>query len=256
MSGWDHSILGKKFNRLTVLEFVGLNKHKKATFKCKCDCGNEGIYLGTEVKNGHTKSCGCYAKDVKTTHGMHDTKLYQTWSDMKSRCTNPLNKYYHCYGGRGITVCDRWKDEYGFKNFYEDMGDKPNSELSLERIDNNKGYSKENCYWATSKEQCRNLRKNKLITWNGETKCMSEWAEILNMDKSTLKHRLDNWSDLNEIMTKPVCENKLYTYNGDTKTIRWFEKKYGFKKGFINNRIKRGLSLEEAITKPSRNKTH
>ena len=115
---------------------------------------------GSHLRSGSTLSCGCYRKESNTTHGMTDTKEYELYIRIQDRCYNENHEAYRNYGGRGIAVCDRWKDS--FENFYEDMGDKPGEDYSLDRIDNNKGYSPDNCKWATRKEQNRNRRGNKI----------------------------------------------------------------------------------------------
>jgi hypothetical protein len=145
-----------KYNRLLAIEFLGINKHRKKVYLWQCDCGHTTYALLTEVKNNHTKSCGCISKEKHLTHGMHDTQTYQCWADMKQRCNNPKYKQYKDYGGRGITVCDSWNR---FEGFYADMGDKPPG-LTLERTNNNLGYNKENCTWVTRAQQNRNQRRH------------------------------------------------------------------------------------------------
>lgn len=155
---------GKKFNRLTVLEY----SHKKGGKKyylCECSCGNKTYVRQDKIKSGHTKSCGCLMKESssrigknKKTHGKTDTAEYMVWCDMKSRCFNDKNIAYKNYGGRGITVCDRWKKS--FNNFYEDMGDRPTNKHQLDRKDNDGNYSPSNCRWVTPSENSVN-RRNK-----------------------------------------------------------------------------------------------
>jgi hypothetical protein len=147
-----------KYNRLTAVEYLGVNKHRKKVYKWLCDCGNYCVNMLTEVKNSHTKSCGCLIKDTQFKHGQYNTPTYQCWADMKQRCLNPKYKQFKDYGGRGITVCDAWLD---FVNFHADMGDKPPG-LTLERLDNNLGYCKSNCAWVTRAEQNRNQRRHYL----------------------------------------------------------------------------------------------
>lgn len=123
-------------------------------------------------------------------HGKRDTKIYQCWHNMKSRCTNKKHPQYKHYGGRGIFVCKEW---VSFRNFFSDMGDRPEG-MTLERKDNNKGYSKDNCKWATAKEQANNRRSNRLIPFNGKRLSLSEWAKNLCIDKSALRLRLKKWT--------------------------------------------------------------
>jgi len=139
-------------------------------------------------------------------HGMKGTKIYEVWHAMKARCHRPKHKFYPRYGGRGITVCERWLD---FKNFFADMGDVPEG-MTLERLDNDKGYYKDNCEWATQKGQTRNRSNNKMVTYNGKTKCLQAWADQLGMNKRTLRERIvrSGWS-IEKALTTPV-ETRTY----------------------------------------------
>lgn len=149
-------------SNLILLEDLGMiYPTKNSKFKYRyglymCYCGKEFISRFSRVKNGHTKSCGCYKAEIKTKHGFRNHILYSVWNDMKKRCINANSKSYKDYGGRGIKVCNRWLK---VENFIEDMFPDFQEGLSLDRIDNNKGYSKENCRWATKETQSRNTRK-------------------------------------------------------------------------------------------------
>lgn len=135
-----------------------------------------------------------------TKHGQAGkTPEYKAWKAIRQRCGNPNNHAYSDYGGRGITVCERWKDS--FENFFEDMGKRP-SGMSLERIDNNKGYYKENCRWATRKEQCNNRRSSRFLTYNGKTQTMSRWAEEMAIKVQTIHRRLALGWTVNEALKK------------------------------------------------------
>ncbi|MCK5015416.1 MAG: AP2 domain-containing protein [Candidatus Omnitrophica bacterium] len=155
----------QKFGRLTVICRVENDKNGIAVWRCLCVCGNIKNIRGNNLVRG-TKSCGCLQKESASkcfmTHGMRNTSEYKVWLDIRQRCNNPNNKSYVNYGGRGITVCEKWLK---FENFFEDMGNRPDG-LTIERIDNDKGYYKENCKWATYSEQGRNKRslKNKTGT--------------------------------------------------------------------------------------------
>lgn len=158
-------LTGKKFNRLTGVKPVHINNSGQYVWEWLCDCGNSHITPATSVIQEHTKSCGCYAKEVagshSKTHGMANTPEYGAWKNALSRCHDPKNRNYENYGGRGITVCPEWNQPalHGFLKFYEDMGDCEG--LTLERVDVNKGYSKENCVWADTFTQGYNTRQHK-----------------------------------------------------------------------------------------------
>ncbi len=191
---------GQKFNFLTMIKEVdhhvtsGGHKHRKCEFKC--DCGKIVHIQFSAVKNGSTKSCGCHSrksasdrlKIFNVKHGMYYTSEYQVYLSMKQRCYNESHKSFIHYGGRGIKVCDSWLNS--FDNFINDIGFRPSKDYSLDRIDNNKGYSKDNCKWATRKEQSRNVRTNRIFEFNGQKKCLSEWAEIIGVSQQNLYYKL------------------------------------------------------------------
>lgn len=178
------NLIGKKFGRLLVLEEVPIRtKQGSIKWACKCDCGNKREVLGTNLKKGYTKSCGCLSKEVAsdthTTHGLCNHPLYHVWGSIKDRCTNPKNKAYSYYGGRGITVCDRWLES--FENFYEDVNLLWKKGLQVDRIDNDKGYSKGNCRLTTHSQNQRNKRgygisKYKGVVWHKES---NKWRSII-----------------------------------------------------------------------------
>ena len=183
-----------KYNRLTAIRF----DHKKGNHQYwlfRCDCGNKKVIEVSSVKIGATKSCGCLKKEMlinkNTTHGMTKTREYVAWYHMKRRCYNKNYKKYKNWGGRGITVCNRWLK---FENFYKDMGKRP-ARTSIDRIDNNGNYEPNNCRWATVKEQNNNRRSNRLLTFNRKTQNITQWTNELGINRSTLYSRLRyGWS--------------------------------------------------------------
>lgn len=172
----------------------------------QCSCGNIFLTRAPLVKIGHTKSCGCRINSKLRIHSMAKTAEYHAWSMMKQRCLNPKCKAFEMYGGRGISVCKRWQESFQF--FYEDMGPRPLGG-TLERIDNNKGYSKDNCRWATMAEQAKNRRSTRFFEYNGRSLQLDEWVEISGINKSTIRNRLlRNWSFADAVTIKPNTKNK------------------------------------------------
>ncbi len=195
-------------------------------------------------------------------HGYKNTRIYTSWQQMKVRCGNTNSKDYHNYGGRGITVCDRWLTS--FKNFLEDMGDRPDDK-TLDRIDNSKGYYKENCRWATIKEQANNNRANRRIELDGEVKTMSEWSDVSGIAAGTIARRLKiGWSakravfeDLGKARIGVPHNEVIYTYDGKSMNLKEWAKSIGIGYHALHKRIhKYGLSFEEAILKPPRKKAY
>ncbi len=197
---------GKTFGRLKVMEKVPHEPCERIYWKCECSCGVTKDVSGTSLRSGHTKSCGCLSADKvvarNTTHGMAKTPLNNVYHAMKARCLNKNVKAYKNYGGRGITVCDRWLES--FSNFYADMGDRPTGKHTLERIDNSKGYSKDNCEWRTSVAQCNNKRNNVLLTLGNITDTIANWSRITGINYGTLRSRVrtSGWSHERAICTE------------------------------------------------------
>lgn len=194
MAGKVINLLGMKFGRLTV---VSLNtdptiKGASAQWNCLCECGKTKRINGQSLRRGLTLSCGCLQKEInlqlRTTHGKTRTPIYHVWSNMKRRCTDPNMIQYKDYGGRGVTVCDRWLNS--FEDFLTDVGEPPTPKHTIDRIDNSKGYEPGNVKWSTREEQNRNKRSNKNYTVDGVTKTIGEWAKHYGVKSSTLYRRL------------------------------------------------------------------
>lgn len=197
------TVAGKRFGRLVATTFAGRTRLSNGAlhyhWKCVCDCGNETVVTTTNLKTGHTQSCGCLHKeraakvtgDRSRTHGKTHTRAHRIWAMMKDRCNNPKSTSYPNYGARGIKVCDRWANS--FELFHQDMGDPPSMNHTLDRIDNDGNYEPSNCKWSTSAEQASNTRFNRNITFQGETRTLSEWARRLGISHSALASRLNKW---------------------------------------------------------------
>lgn len=205
-------LTGKTFGRLTVVKRVGTDNQRNPIWLCKCECGNEKIIRGNNLKSGNTKSCGCLAREDSTERfgklnyktGQYKSRLYRIWTSMKTRCYNEnASDTYQRYGGRGITVCDEWRDD--FKAFYDwAMVNGYLDELTIERIDNDGNYCPENCRWANLHDQNRNRRSNRMFTFNGKTQCMLDWANELGIKPITMIARFRRGWTVEQAFTTPV----------------------------------------------------
>ncbi len=208
-----NDLTNQRFGRLVAIKPVEAISKSKFKWLCRCDCGNTAIVLNYNLVNGHTLSCGCLqrskAKESATTHNMHGTRLYRIWAHMKERCTNPNTRNYNGYGGRGITLCEEWLKFEPFAKWALENGYSEN--LTIERINNDKGYSPENCRWATPFEQASNKRSNHTFTIDGITDTMTNLARKFNIKPTTVFDRLHKgWSEY-EALTVPIggrrCKN-------------------------------------------------
>ncbi len=184
-------LTGQKIGRWKVLERAQNTKVGGTQWLCRCDCGSHKIVNGIVLRDRRSRSCGCLHRDScikrSTKHGHATngiTPTYHSWAGMIARCKQGIRYYEQ------VMVCERWRD---FRNFLEDMGEKPKS-TSIERIDNSKGYSPDNCKWADAVEQANNQRSNRRISFNGESLTLIQWARKIGINQSSLRERLDKWS--------------------------------------------------------------
>lgn len=203
-------LTGKKFGKLTVIRQDGYhyypNSKRKTKWLCQCDCGNLISVLGSDLKNGHTQSCGCFRKErateTATTHGESGSRLYRIWCAMKTRCTDQNSAVYQNYGARGVKVCNEWMNS--FDCFYTwAMQNGYSSSKSIDRIDVHGNYEPANCRWTTSKEQSLNRRDTKYISFNGKTQSMKEWADETGLAYSCLQYRISHGWPIERALTTP-----------------------------------------------------
>lgn len=265
-------LTGKKFGRLTVVEFAGRKLPGRLKWKCICDCGVVLIVVGTDLSHGNTTSCGCKKREIQSTygqraksewatvHGMDGTPIYRRWCGMIERCCNSKSKHFTRYGRRGITVCDRWR--YSFENFYDDMGSPPSSDLSIDRINNNGNYEPGNCRWATKTEQALNRRNNNYLEFNGKRLSISEWSDAIGINKQTICERIKCGMTIDMILspekfTKSTRNRRFTTvleWNGEDLTVDEWSRRINVPWRTIFDRIKAGWTVEKIMTTGDRSR--
>lgn len=201
---WEEMI-GKRYGRLRVIQDAGRTEAYARKLLCRCDCGNEVIVFASNLRRGHTTSCGCIKHEIvkagaHTVHGGCGSRLYSIWKGMRRRCQDIKAINYSRYGGRGIKVCKDWDEsfssfrEWALKNGYSE-------DKSIDRIDNDKGYSPDNCRWSTVKEQANNRRSNHVLEMNGEIHTIAEWADITGIAQCTILQRIRHGFDTEDILS-------------------------------------------------------
>lgn len=200
-------ITGQTFGRLTVIERdFSRNDRGRAFWKCQCTCGNVITAHSYYIRSGGTQSCGCYKMDKllerSTSHNMRFSSEYSVYCAMKARCYNPKNSHYHRYGGRGITICQEWLDD--FMAFYNHIGPRPSLQHSIDRIDNSLGYMPGNVKWSNSTEQANNKSNIPKYTCFGKTLSIAQWSRETGFPVSTLMARLKRDWPLELLLTKPL----------------------------------------------------
>lgn len=197
---------GQRFGLLTVVERAGKAKNGNMLWKCQCDCGNTTIVHSTSLVQGSTMSCGCYHRartvETKYKHGETKTRLYRIWSGMFSRCYTTRPKFVASYVSRNIAVCDEWKDYEAFRNWAISNGYR--NDLTIDRINVNGNYEPSNCRWVSQKVQQNNRSNNHLLTFNGRTQTLSQWADELGMRAMALQHRIARGWTVEQALTIPI----------------------------------------------------
>lgn len=189
--------VGQRFGRLVLIEKAPERRYNETWWICRCDCGADFTARQLFLKRGNTRSCGCIRREQlrerTLTHGMTETPEYGIWCGMKRRCNDPKDSHYHRYGGRGIRVCARW--EHSFEAFIADMGRRPSSRHSIDRIDGDDDYAPENCRWATPKQQGARTSRVQHLTVCGVTRNLAEWAAEIGGTRAIIRKRLNRgWS--------------------------------------------------------------
>lgn len=199
-------LTGQVFGRLVVLRRSGTT-HGNSMWQCLCNCGNTVIVQRPHLVTRRTQSCGCYRRELSTVHGKYQSAEYVAWCSLKNRCTNPSSTSYRYYGARGVSIAHQWAEN--FAAFYADLGPRPTSNHSVERVDNTKGYEPGNCRWATKAEQARNRSSNVLVLYNGRLMCLMDAAKAAGLPYDLLRsRRRRGWSDtdlcLPSRVTRPI----------------------------------------------------
>ena len=202
---------GQRYGRLLAIERIG-GKAQRYPWRLQCDCGNETITTADKVRSGHTASCGCLHQEALKKHEIrsyrhgharknHATAEYKIWAGIIARSCNPKKGSFKNYGGRGITVCDRWLTS--FKDFYTDMGPRP-SGYSIERKNNNLGYSPENCIWIPRNEQARNTRRNHIVYYAGKQLILEDACRLAGINSKVVHRRLGSGWNIDRALSTPV----------------------------------------------------
>lgn len=199
MTGWVMKEHGVPDSKINVVKYIGTNNDRKAMWECVCECGKIFIASGKDIRCGHTLSCGCLGEERRaasvTTHGESKTRLYSIYAKMKDRCYNKNNKRYNIYGEKGVRICNEWLNSYeAFRDWAMSHGYQ--DDLTIDRIDSSGNYCPDNCRWATMETQANNTSRNHFLTYKNSTKTMAEWAKLIGIPYSTLRHRINTlgWS--------------------------------------------------------------
>lgn len=222
-----NDLIGKTFGRLTVIKKIGPDKNRAIQWLCKCSCGNEHIVITSYLVHGKIKSCGCLQKEELakrvTTHHLRNNRLYGIWANMKQRCYNSKNPRYNVYGGKGIKICDEWKNDFmSFYNWAIENGYNEKAkygECTIDRIDVNGNYEPSNCRWIPMNKQVLNTSKNHYLELNEEKYTVYEWSIITGIKSSTILQRINkyHWSVKRALTEKPFKGKNQY-YEKEVKS--------------------------------------
>lgn len=249
-------MLNRRFGRWAVEARSHTNTHGHRCYHCVCDCGGRGVVSGSALRSGTSRSCGCLRRELSSTrwknHGLSGHRLFAIWRGMIGRCHNPKSQAYVGYGGRGIFVCERWQAPAAF---IADMDPSFTEGMTLDRINNEAGYSPENCRWADRREQAFNRRSNTAITFDGRTQAVFEWAKEIGIPPRTLWARIKQGWSAQDALTLPVSNTmkraSLVNFEGVTATIYEHARARGLKPDAVAQRIRRkGWNLEQALNTP------
>lgn len=248
------NLVGKRFGFLLVIERKGSDEKGQSLWLCRCDCGTEKVVRGHDLKGG-TKSCGC-SRRYNTglyKHGLSNTRLHRIWRSIQDRCYNQKNQDYRHYGGRGITVCDEWREDFmsfynwSMENGYEEI-------LTIDRIDVNKGYCPDNCRWVSMVEQSNNRRNNKVITFHGESLTIAQWSKKIGVKYGDIQNRL-NYGYSFEDAINPNFKRVYHYKTEENQRLKELCEKRGVPYKLVFQRVKAGWDVEKALSLPSRS-TH
>lgn len=259
MAAQHSTTLGARFSFLEIISEPYRKENSNLWYvKCRCDCGATKDIMCKNIVNKHTVSCGCYNRSMprkgRVTHGKSKTPVWRAYYSMINRCTNPKNSRYESYGGRGICVCEDWLR--GFEFFYADMGDRTEG-TSLDRIDVNAGYSPANCRWATDEQQSNNKRCTRVLTHEGRSQSLNQWALEFGISRGALEVRLGLGWSLSDALTIPPERGRNQfgkgvpvEFNGRTMTWPEWAKETGISYYTLKKRIEMGWTLERTLTEP------
>jgi len=199
-------LTGRRFGRLVATGFAGTGKSGHKFWNCQCDCGNASVVGATWLTSGNTRSCGCALREARTTHGASKSSEYRIWASMLQRCSNPRNPAFSFNGGKGITVCQAWRDSY--EAFIRDVGPRPGRKYSLDRIDPLGNYEPDNVRWALEDVQASNTTKTRYVTAFGIRRPVAEWAKRSNLGINTIISRLAAKWTPEDAVSKPSARNR------------------------------------------------